>query len=396
MPFNDFDFWIFDKISCIPYITFKVYQSAIQHIQNTLIPYKKLWGTEILNNYPFIYSDEIESYVKELESFDNDKILKFINFEKLSLTNNLQFFHHKFQELSILPKLEVKPIQLNKTFQMSKKKQHELTHLLPHLDSQYPSIDFAGGVGHLSESFSSHYNQVSVCLDKDNQLLEKAKRRTQLKSKKFEIKKDMHLDLKEAHSLIALHNCGDLSDHVLDFYKKEKKAKSFSNIGCCFHKCTHDFNEQFPINNHMRTLAIRASHASLKDLEARIQVKKFRYAFEVFLKNNFNTKKTTTLLSSTKDIYQKDFHHYAKEQLRRLNLTSSLPLNSFFKNNDTQKIINRLINLGFLRGCFARSIEKLIVFHRAKKLEENSKVQVGEVFDFKISPRNILIRATKS
>ena len=62
---------------------------------------------------------------------------------------------------------------------------------------------------------------------------------------------------------------------------------------------------------------------------------------------------------------------------------------------DNFEIIEKLIELGALRLLFARPIEVYISFKRAQKLlsDNRREIYLGEIFDRKISPRNILIYA---
>ncbi len=370
---------------------------TIEEIEKFLKPYQQFWSMEILNNYPNTYEDSIEEMANEPKNWDSQKIANMINFEDEDLSPKLQSFSDSCKELANIPQANTSPIDILKDFQLSNKKKHELSHLIPLLDCSVPILDFAGGTGHLSEQFSNFSNQHSTCLDIDNLLLSKGRKR--LKSKNVEFKEytiKSNMVLKAAPSnLVALHNCGDLSDHVISYFKKNSNAIKLYNLGCCYHKCSNHFGTNLQLSNHAKTLAIRSSYQKASELLKRIQVKKFRYSFELLLQSEFGKMETSSLLSSTQGYYKSDFSYYATEQLKRLNLKSSIPLNSFYKDPNISKKVERLIRLGFIRHMFSRIIEKLIIYHRAKTLSTISKVEIKQVFDFRISPRNILITASK-
>ncbi len=370
---------------------------TIKEIEKFLEPYQPLWSIEVLNNYPNTYEDSIEEMTLELEDFDPQAITDFLNGGNSQLSNQMNSYVLACQEISHINQSSIPPISILKNFQLSSKKKHELSYLIPHIDQSQPIIDFAGGTGHLSEQFHSHTNQKSTCLDKDADLLEKGRKRVQSKNVAFEdftISPNFQLKESTPH-LLALHNCGDLSDHIIDYFKNTPTSKKLYNIGCCYHKCSHEFGTNLKLGDHAKTLAIRSSYQSSAELEKRIQVKKFRYTFELFLKKEFGILETSSLRSSTQEYYKNDFAFYASHQLRRINLNTKYDLNSFFSQVDVSRQVKRLVNLGFLRLHFSRILEKLIIFHRAKKLSDISNIEVHQVFDFKISPRNILLSASK-
>jgi len=370
---------------------------TIKEIENFLQPFKDFWSIEILNNYPNTYQDSIEQMAEDLQNFDSFELASWLNSESSNLPLSLKDFSKNCQEISYIPKSSKPPIKILSKFQISNKKRHELAHLIAHIDPSGPILDFAGGTGHLSQQFNNYSNQQAVCLDNDEYLLKKGRKRFDsdcVHFKNFSISPNIDLE-HTTHSVVALHNCGNLSDYVLDFFKRNSNTHCFYNIGCCYHKCKNDYKDSLPLSNHAKTLAIRSSFQTPEEIEKRIQVKKFRYTFELLLKEYYQIPHTSSLLSSTQEFYKKDFQYYANQQLFRLKLTSTKNLNSFYKREDISKKVDRLIRLGFIRLYFSRILEKVIIYHRAKKLSSISSVQIHEIFDFKVSPRNILLSATR-
>ncbi len=65
--------------------------------------------------------------------------------------------------------------------------------------------------------------------------------------------------------------------------------------------------------------------------------------------------------------------------------------------NSTQEMIEAMFLSNVIRWQFGRLIEKVVILDRCLFLEESGyKIKWGEVFDEKLSPRNIGIYATST
>ncbi len=372
-----------------------MYQSEIDSIENFINSYELLWNYEILNSYPQVYEGNIEDWAKEIDSYDIEKKVNILNFKEKNISNSLQSFISEIIDLQYIKEnYQLFSGKIN-TVKVKEKKRHEISMLLPHLPKSSLYLDFAGGCGHLSSEVSKNNKKV-LCLDYDEKLIKKAKDLYKIDAKEFEIKENMNFPTPFNTCLIALHNCGELTDHVINFFLKKSENQALVNFGCCFHKSNLTYSKRLPLSNFAKTLAMRSSHTTTDLTQKRIQVKKFRYTFELLLKEYFNSDSTSVLLSSNPSTYQKDFEFYAKNQLTRMNLKANNHLNDFFQRKDIQYQVNRMTSLGFVRSLFSRLLEKNIILHRAKKLAKKSKVEIFQAFDFKKSPRNICVRAIKN
>ena len=285
-------------------------------------------------------------------------------------------------------------LSLPPTRLVSAKKRHEISKIISFLEKKKRrkhSYDFAGGVGHLTRLLRKHLNTKCTCLDQDKILIQKAQEQTKDPESylQFSITPNFSFPVKKDSLILALHCCGSLTDHIIDFYKKQKGDYSILSLGCCFHK----INRHPLFSSQARTLAAHSHKITTSnDLEARERVKKFRYCFEFLLKDEYGVSKTSTLKSSLPGLYRHDFSKYATYQLERLELKdkhSDKALNSFYNEPKRQKEITRLIHLGYVRLALGRPIELSIALERGIAL--GPETQVLELFERSISPRNIAI-----
>ncbi len=363
-----------------------------EKIETFLGPYNELWDGEILNEFPRIYGSPIEKWAKLYQELScSEKAERLSNYSPLNDSDHQELLS-QINELIKLPQSDI--VDSSRIYKVNEKKSHEIHQILNFYKNKKITnlYDFAGGVGHTSEQLSKNLNICCHCLDIDKNLIETGIQRTQeVHFHHYEIHPNMKLSLELPADILALHCCGDLSQNLVDYFPSSN-AKSLLNLGCCYHKIdNHSFCHQ------ARYLATR-SHGmtSEEDIKEREQFKTYRYSFGLLLNKFYDLSPATTLKSSLPELYQGNFIEYAEEQLKRLELSplKSCLIEDFFNSNDTLQQVKRLINLGHVRAPFGRLIEIQLVLKRAIELKEKGfEVQVFELFDRAISPRNIAIYA---
>ncbi len=128
---------------------------------------------------------------------------------------------------------------------------------------------------------------------------------------------------------------------------------------------------------------------TLNDLDKKERVKTFRYIAH-FLMLDILKIPFRSFGNGSKSDYQLDFGAYVKKFIPEARHLTDEFLESFF--TDSFPRYKKVINLGILRSHFARLIEIYLILDRALFLQDQGfEVQVFQLFDDRISPRNLAI-----
>lgn len=386
-------------------------------IHQFLSRYQDIWQKEVLEQTPL--SKRLESWGADINHFTTNELLQIENDHEIQkIDSEFSGILAEIKELeNRLPKFSFNEIELAGNRKISQKKIHEiisLIHLIKNSQFEISEVnDFGGGVGHLCENISFHLGIPSNCIEKDEKLIQSGRERidkyhSELKDKiNFKqtlIKANFKIPSRNNGLSIGLHACGSLTNYLIDFYLNSRN-KYFISVGCCYHKYLAGEQNIFnlsslakklnlELSNHAYTLAAKSGSQITPELfEQRIKVKKYRYSFHFLLERYFNYKDFITLGNYPKHLYQSSFEEYALHFLERLKL--NLPTNEielFYNDEKLHQKIDFLLKGGVIRGTFGRLLELYILLDRALYLKENGKeVELVELFDSRISPRNIAI-----
>jgi hypothetical protein len=292
------------------------------------------------------------------------------------------------------------------------KKQHELLALAPIINKLSPKIlvDIGGGAGHLSSYLVHDQDRTSICVDANKEYqkigVKKLEREDPKTLKKITFKNleitDASLKELEVHSscLLGLHTCGDLSVCLVKNFNTPQ-FKSFLNLGCCYHKLS---TENLNLSHSAKANGLRLSYQALtmasksykkltvEDFQFRKRVKSYRYTIHLFMQEVLGIE-FKTLGNAKKQAYEDSFRSYVRAFLPEANNISDEAIEEFYKGK--QQVISHIMDFGLIRSQMAKVVELYIILDRAIYLQEkNMSVEVCEVFDKKISPRNYAIIAT--
>lgn len=395
-------------------------------IEETTIP---------LANYPDKWLFEIEKLTdSELYNIKEYSINK-----QNELKDSNSFFHHiiELSRLSALPKVSIQVERRDilgntcesKVFPASAyqnldtKKSHELEEVFSYLKNnkvlpnENTVIDFCGGAAYIARTLAYYFKTKSLSVDYNEELQKRAslrnlrfvpKESAELNYLSIDLLSDINIiknKIPNNSPIIGIHTCGELANSQLTLSSKLKSSWTF-NVGCCYFKTK---NPELLLSNHARNnplnltpnalfLATRGHEFSFKDYLFSKRVKEHRYLLHLFLKSEFDLP-FKSVGSVSKKLYEKDFIEYAIDRLKHLyneNLISSIPAESSLKNfiakQETKNNLNYMISCNFIRSHFSRIIEVAIILDRALYLEENDfEVNLGEIFNPSLSPRNIAI-----
>jgi|GEM_PF-4828682 len=384
--------------------------SKISVIEEFLIPFYDLFNYEPLHIYPHTYSQEVERLIALISSLKDSHKCDFINYSEIdSYPSELKKLLEQVNQLIKLPQVPNFQLINNQKFKnLTNKKAHEISAITSFLSTEKIStpeyLDFAGGKGHLSFHTSRAFNKPSTCIDFDEKLIEAGEslfsKNPQVNFIHADINKISTQVIKSEHHVHSLHCCGDLTDLTLKYFVESSQAKTFLGFGCCYHKIKENFylGENL-LSNEAKTLAMKSYRPHTpQELESRVQLKKYRYSFELFLRENKIITQDLVLKSSRPKIYQLPYIDYCLYQAQKVGIEITHPqlIAKHFECSRTQEKVQRMIDIGILRSIFARVIEVYITLKRIpKKSFESMDIQVAQFFDRKVSQRNIGIYLKK-
>lgn len=384
-------------------------EAKILALENLLYPKCEFWQNEILdlhlqNKIPssWLQDDFLMSF-EQLQNFDSTGLLHqdhpwFALSQSLSSACELPslYSQHASQTYNYFAK-EIKAKKIYEINQLL-----SFTEKYSTLEQDARLIDLAGGKGHLSAAYQKTHpklnfkrtvidTNLAFCHEGFNDNSNQFQSVDLLKTKTFNIHQQDHLFL--------LHGCGELSDRTIEQHLTHQ-CHSLHLVGCCYHL----IKKPITFQNYDLQLSLQALHLAtktyrqfaLRSWQKLLNQKHYRYSLAIWFQQKF-LKPMPALRSSPSTLYQADFLTYAKEQLKRLNISENQKILQELETcySDHFDQIEKLIKLGVLRLLFARPIEIYIALKRAQTLSRNGhhKIQMGEIFQRKISPRNILLFA---
>lgn len=406
------------------------FKKRFQEIADFLQPYQRIWENEIMLLYPNPLDSFSSDWISDLAKFKNQNdVIKLSRKEVADYITNpsLIKFYSRIEELSHVPALNNLPPfpeQKDSFLYMIPKKQHEIKKLAPFVNQFYQKygvkniIDIGGGVGHLAQTLTSHYQLKTTTLDMDPALQKTGRVRFKRNDVNYiHVKVDAENEsfkaILDPDSLtLGLHTCGPLAVHQIKG-SSSKRIKGVINFGCCYEKLlaypesqnisqsAQKMTSPLVFNRFALTLATRA-HRKMneKDYELKLKVKYYRYAIHFLLHDEYGLKDLTSLGNSRPTLYDESFASYVINQFEKIRIPlkhSPEELNEYFSNHKVQDLIWNMLSADLIRNAFGRLMELYILLDRVLFLEESGyDVQLLEFFEEPLSPRNLGIVANLS
>jgi hypothetical protein len=415
------------------------FPSRFLKLQTFLSSYESLWSKEIINDYPESMLSYPEEWIEQLSVFTDEKLWEMENQRFAHLPSRLpkgSELAQYFLELNYFCQWEKRPQEVEfdfpswAFFKVSEKKQHEIKRILSTLTQIYEKeeiqhmIDIGGGVGHMARVAALYFGIPFHSLDTNQDFQDLGVKRLEkypppigaaslsFHHLEFGSKKDYcEKKLKEIFTsnsfTVGLHTCGPLAiEHIKESLKYQ--TKGLINFGCCYNKLSPETDvnlsqfskahKKFSLNKYALTLATRAHcEERFEDYQNKKKVKNYRYALHLYLQEKGLTQ-FVSVGSSPLSIYKLPFSQYAEKKLKSLGLDfSEKELESFYKKESIQKMIQRLFIANMIRCQLGRPLELFILIDRCLWIEEQGlQVSLLEYFEEKKSPRNLGILVTQS
>ncbi len=395
-----------------------------------LLPYQDIWKNEIMLQYPNSLDGYPMAWIEELMPWVAPEKTLQLTYDQGwdTLSAELSAFHQQTQTLCSFPQLTATralPTTPDTWVKIIPKKQHELERLAPILAEFIKVhrlndvVDIGGGLGHLAQTLAHHYHLPVLSLDMDEKLQTAGLRWQAHKwpNSRFPVRYQTHridhhdqafIDLLRPNTLTTgLHTCGGLA--VAHLKAAQVAGSALANMGCCYHKLeTSETNlsqaskeRPLPWGLYSLTLASGAHHkVSLDDIIFRNQVKRFRYILHFLLHDHFGITTPVKLGNADPKSYVGSFADYTREQLSRLNLNytgTDKALEDFRMEESRQLLVEQMLAAALIRDQFGRVLESALLVDRALWMKDQGhQVEIGEIFDAKVSPRNLILLSWKN
>lgn len=393
-----------------------------------LLPYQEIWRNEIMLQYPSSLEAYNPQWIQELRPcIKPDKAWPLIQGKEWdNLSPELANFHKRIVELTTFPVWDTTdplPVNARTWLHIIPKKQHEIERLAPfiaeRMNGQNNLIDIGGGQGHLAQTLAHHYGYEVTSMDMDPNLQKIGERwqktkwansphTIKFKPHRIQRKDSIFADLMSAKTLTSgLHTCGSLA--VAHMEASILSGATLVNMPCCYHKtelsdCNLSIESQTkPISWNQYSLTLAAGphrKVSLEDIEFRNQIKRCRYSLHFLLTDQLGIKGQVKLGPCPPELYYDGFAKYAREQFKRLKLEVPFTddfLETYYSNTEHHNLIENMLAAALLRDTIGRVLEVAIILDRALWMQEHHfEVDILELFDPKVSPRNLVLHAKRS
>jgi hypothetical protein len=344
---------------------------------------------------------------EDLASFDAQRNYKILQDPQWL---NLQSDIH---ELSSFPKFEISTNIIQTLGK--KKKQHELNQLHQLLinDKKKTSFDFGGGVGNLASFLEKELEMDSHVIERDEALIESGIKKlaklsppSKITFHKADVSSKSQIPfLKNTDLGIGLHTCGNFAT---DMFRVciENKVKKIVNFGCCYSKITDDdynLSSKSDKSLHLNSRALSCATLGFEEVpielfQYRCNIMDYKYSLYNWLYLKFKSTDFKAMSNSRRSLYKQNFEEFSMVSLDKFFPDITKPaqgeLISFYETIQNQNLLKYFKCYYALSRYFGPLIESYILCDRALFLQESGyNVEIYEVFDPVISPRNKVILA---
>lgn len=277
--------------------------------------------------------------------------------------------------------------------------------------SQLPVLEWCAGKGHLGRMLAYRFDQTVTSIEWQQQLCDDG---TALAAKHHIAQQFVCADVLTAplnnvlHSqqhIVALHACGQLHISMLQ-HAVQHGCQQLQLVPCCYHLISEA--QYQPMSNLGTELNLQLSKDDLKlvvqgQVTAGERVEKLRFtevlwrlAYDELRADISADKQYRPLASVAKHWFSGEFANFAlwAAQQHQLRLPAEIDWALYLQRGTKRAGLVQRIEL--VRHLFRRPLELWLVLDRALYLQQHGyDVSVTQLCNYQITPRNVLLSATK-
>ena len=391
-------------------------------IDRYLTATKQYWhyNAFMLNGYPSFSGNR--ELINFLHDIDDNKLLSYQQNPTLLYPLLKQFipdllnvndvlFDIKYDQLSNHAEI---PFWLKKG--IKGRKWVQIDQFSHYIDETLPVLEWCAGKGHLGRLiYYKTKNQISAVewnAELCNQGLALAEQ--QSISQPFFVANVLlgegsQLLNKEQH-VVALHACGDLHVHLINGVKKALTEK-VTISPCCYHLTEYDNYQAVSSYALQQSQLLSSITLSKQDLKLAVAQQStsgerqtqlndqevwWRLSFDCLQKALLKTEDYLTVPSFPKTLLSNNFRGFVEWVKAYKQLNIELPVDLSVYLDQGRERFNRLRRCELVSQFFRDPLELWLVYDRALSLQEAGyQVKISRFCDVKITPRNLLIQASR-
>lgn len=395
-------------------------QTLFLKLEQILLDHEKLWRFE-----PFHQSFDSElPWVNEypkLSSWISKLSIEQVRYYKSSpscfFTDVVDAFPaaKQIQNLVLLPSIECQNLPLSRDLEsgIPGRKLEQILSMGSFALNHHKGIqwlEWCSGKGYLGRFLAANSKQSVTSFEWQSSLCEKGQQEAddQLlpmtfvqgdalsENAKQVVKQDMHA--------VALHACGDLHVRLIQ-HASEMESKAISVSPCCYHLIESDRYQALSELGLQSTLNLTKTELRIPLQETvtggkrvskhREDEMSFRLGFDLLLKQYLGIQHYIAIPSIKKSMLSLGFENFCYWAAKQKNIELPVLDFAYWEALGKQRFWH-MERLSLAQQLFRRTIEMWLVYDRAMYLQEKEyQVMVAEFCERSVTPRNIIIHATK-
>ena len=382
---------------------------ALSHILIKYSPFFSQWDEDVIQGQRFKHH-----WYDKLSSLSKDELIRFDALREFDLLKDDEWLSlvKEMEILTTFPKIIKSQTPPNEIIG-KKKKAHELTGLynLLHPLKIHSIVDFGGGVGNLAFFLNNQLEMQVDVLEQNKDLIDKGKQKFTKSDITFHhvcVGSESQLEIiRNKDACIGLHTCGSFANHMLN-KSSRMNVNKIINFGCCYSKLQPGDYNLSSVSNKNVVLNDRAlSCATLSPSQVpkefyyfREQIINYKLTFYKWIFEQTQKVEFFSMSNSRRTLFTKSFSEFCfnsiDKYLPNLEKPSPQSLEEYYLTNESKSFQQYLSIYYALSRYFSLAIESYLICDRALLLKEQGyKVEIKEVFDKEVSPRNLAIIADK-
>lgn len=386
-------------------------QDQFHFLDQLLSKYRSLWQLESFNCEDFPWREQYPELANILETMTFDQIEQFDVSVAGDWLPDLSDWHDWVWSATAAVDLEPLPSWLIAGIKGRKMAQiRYFCQMLPTTGQDSHWLEWCAGKGHLGRLMcflqrgrvTSLEWQATLCHE-GQQLANKLALPQQFQVTDV-LSEKLDVAFSEADGVVALHACGDLHGTLLRQLAEDPIA-NLCLSPCCYHLTKHSCYRPFSKSASLSKLSLsradlklavkEVATAGARERRLREQELCYRLGFDSWQREARNEDDYLPVPSIPKRLLNEGFDGFCRWAAEQKSVHSSLSFSGFEEMGQQRRMW--VARLEAVAQLFRRPLEAWLVLDRALFLEERGyQVEVLPFCDASLTPRNLMIRASRS